>query len=264
MNDHNSLLKQSTTWTRKKQHVLTSTVISITHCGTVSFSSMDSVSPPESLHSNLQTQDNTDATKLRPALRPRQWRTFTWIEFCLLLLQRWRGCAVALGNNHFPSALGFLVLRSLRAQKQWHCQTKPMTPADHGQQWGKLRREQCVDWLMKQHSYRGSPHSLPRPWGWCGFWARTPAAPGAAVRPGSLQGGGASRMRSPAATYQTKKVWNLTLWVGSIGAWKPSILCRHPGSKAVALIQRDGEHLWEKRSSYESEWCPGPGRTGGE
>lgn len=44
-------------------NVLTSTVISITHCGTVSFSSMDSVSPPESLHSNLQTQDKTDATK---------------------------------------------------------------------------------------------------------------------------------------------------------------------------------------------------------
>lgn len=32
----------------------------MTHCGTVSFSSMDSVSPPESLHSNLQTQDNVD------------------------------------------------------------------------------------------------------------------------------------------------------------------------------------------------------------
>lgn len=38
-----------TTWA-----VLTSTVMSMTHCGTVSFSSMDSVSPPESLHSNLK------------------------------------------------------------------------------------------------------------------------------------------------------------------------------------------------------------------
>ena len=36
-------------------------------------------------------------------------------------------------------------------------------------------------------SYRGSPRSLPHPWGWCEFWARTPAEPGAAVRPGSLQ-----------------------------------------------------------------------------
>lgn len=47
-----------------------------------------------------------------------------------------------------------------------------------------------------------------------------------------------------------KWVWvrYLTLWVGSIRAWKPSVLCRHPGSEAVALIQCDGEHLLKKRS----------------
>lgn len=37
---------------------LTSTVISITHRGTVSFSNMDSVSPPESRHSNLKLDGN--------------------------------------------------------------------------------------------------------------------------------------------------------------------------------------------------------------
>lgn len=39
----------------------------------------------------------------------------------------------------------------------------------------------------------------------------------------------------------------LTLWVGPIRARKPSILCRHPGSEAVALIQCDSEHLSTKR-----------------
>ena len=38
--------------------------------------------------------------------------------------------------------------------------------------------------------YRGSPRSPPHPWGWCEFWARTPAEPGAGVHPGSLWGRG--------------------------------------------------------------------------
>lgn len=45
---------------KKSAEILTSTVISITHCGTVSLSSMDSVSPPESLHSNLQRKNKAD------------------------------------------------------------------------------------------------------------------------------------------------------------------------------------------------------------
>lgn len=46
-----------------KKNILTSTVISITHCGTVSFRSIDSVSPPESLHSNLEwnSQENYES-----------------------------------------------------------------------------------------------------------------------------------------------------------------------------------------------------------
>lgn len=47
----------------KSAEILTSTVISITHCGTVSLSSMDSVSPPESLHSNLQRKNKADQKK---------------------------------------------------------------------------------------------------------------------------------------------------------------------------------------------------------
>lgn len=48
---------------KKSAEILTSTVISITHCGTVSLSSMDSVSPPESLHSNLQRKNKADQKK---------------------------------------------------------------------------------------------------------------------------------------------------------------------------------------------------------
>lgn len=40
----------------------------------------------------------------------------------------------------------------------------------------------------------------------------------------------------------------LTLRVGSIRAWEPSVLCRYPGREAVALIQCDGEHLLKMRS----------------
>lgn len=39
--------------------ILTSTVMSITHCGTVSLRSMDSVSPPESRHNNLRYTEIT-------------------------------------------------------------------------------------------------------------------------------------------------------------------------------------------------------------
>lgn len=64
-------LKRTNTWMRTcsmfgvvcRSVVLTSTVISITHCGTVSFSSMDSVSPPESLHNNLK-QTNIDHPRI--------------------------------------------------------------------------------------------------------------------------------------------------------------------------------------------------------
>lgn len=42
----------------EKDRTLTSTVMSMTHWGTVSFRSMDSVSPPESRHNNLQGRNS--------------------------------------------------------------------------------------------------------------------------------------------------------------------------------------------------------------
>lgn len=46
----------------------------------------------------------------------------------------------------------------------------------------------------------------------------------------------------------------LTLRVGPIRAWEASVLCRHPGSEAVALIQCDGEHLLKKKQTYETSF----------
>lgn len=46
-----------------------------------------------------------------------------------------------------------------------------------------------IQWIHKQSPHHGSPRSPPHPWGWCGFWARTPAEPEATVHPGSLQRG---------------------------------------------------------------------------
>lgn len=46
----------------------------------------------------------------------------------------------------------------------------------------------------------------------------------------------------------------LTLWVWPIRAAEASIFCRNPSSKAVALIQRNGQHL-----SKEKLWATIPG-----
>lgn len=108
---------------------------------------------------------------------------------------------------------------------------------------------------MRWNSYRGSPHSPPRPWGWCGSWARTPAVPGAAVHQGSLKGGGATQLRSCADIGKTQ--WPKSIRSYTLGRIHQSWKTLHPLQTPRQQSSRSHPTWWwaslGKENGYKGE-----------
>lgn len=157
----------------------------MTHCGTVSFSSIDSVSPPESLHSSLQQKQHiTHSTVIvqlqRVLMRPDLKRVLPPASPNIT--------GVWGGTWKYPFPFWTLFSCSpFTVDTTQSCKSSEPTLASR--QLSSSTTRQCWrEYSVKfQSPHRGSPRSPPHPLGWCAFWARTPAEPGATTHPGSLQ-----------------------------------------------------------------------------
>lgn len=160
----------------------------MTHCGTVSFSSMDSVSPPESLHNNLK--------QISRSMLIIQCFKFNLYEECWAYLNRvlppaspkMTGVCGGTWKYPFPFWTRFSCSPfTADSRTQSECKTHSR-PATGWQEAGTSRPPQLWKRVVSGcHSYRGWLHSLLHPWGWCEFGARIPGEPEAAGHPGSLQ-----------------------------------------------------------------------------